>query len=184
MRLFWTKHRSSGDNPRAHGRPSGVDDNGPSRPFNDDDVTGLAGAVFDDEDWEEIDNLLSRDNQLGSSSQWGQSRTAVTSSLAELQASIGQQIVASRPVLDRLLDLWALVHRVDPLAARPLESLLSSLVARDLVSAQEVTDTCDEIEAALMAQRDRALDDAPGPVARRAPSKTTGTDVSSEDRAR
>ncbi len=123
MRLFWTTHQNSGDNPRASGRPTGVDGNGPSGPFNDDDVTVLLEAVFNDEDWDEIVNLLSRDNQLSSSSQWGQSKTAVTSSLAELRASIGQQIVALGPVLARLLDLWALVHRVDPLASRPLESV-------------------------------------------------------------
>jgi hypothetical protein len=184
MRLFWTKHRSPGDNPRAHGRSTSVDDNGPSRAFNDDNVTGLAGAVFDDEDWDQIDNLLSGDNELGSSCQWEQSRAAVTSSLAELKASVGAQVVPSGPVLDRLLDLWTLVHQVDPLAARPLEPLLSSLVARDLVSAQEVTDTWDEVEAALEAQRGRASDDAPGPVARRVPGKTTGTNVSSEEGAR
>ncbi len=60
-----------------------------------------------------------------------------------------------------------------------MESLLSSLVARDLVSAQEVTDTCDEIEAALEAHRPRALEDAPGHVARRVPRE--GTSVSSEE---
>jgi hypothetical protein len=125
MRLFWTTHQNSGDNPRAYGRPTGVDGNGPSGPFNDDDVTVLVEGVFNEEDWDEIVNLLWRDNQLGSSSQWGQSKTAVTSSLAELRASSGQQIVALGPVLARLLDLWALVHRVDPLATRPLESPLA-----------------------------------------------------------
>ena len=90
----------------------------------------------------------------------------------------------SGPVLDRLLDVWALVHQVNPQAAKPVESLLSSLVARDLVSAKEVTDTCDGIEAALEAQRGQALEGTPGQIARRVPSKPTGTSVSSEDGAR
>ena len=107
------------------------------------------------------------------------SSNAVTSSLAELRASIGQQIVPSGPILDRLLDVWALVHEVDRQAARPVESLLSSLVARDLVSAKEVTDTCDEIEAALEAHRPRVLEVAPGQIARRVPRE--GTSVSSEE---
>ena len=76
----------------------------------------------------------------------------------------------------------ALVHEVDRQAARPVESLLSSLVARDLVSAKEVTGTCDEIEAALEAHRPRALEVAPGQIARRVPRE--GTSVSSEEVAR
>ncbi len=150
MRLFWRKNRGPADNPRDHH-----------------DVT----ACFPDADWDRIDDFLSRQKPGDCTSYLKHSRN-VMSSLAELRASIGQQIVPSAAVLDRLLDVWALVHQVDPHAARPAESLLSSLVTRDLVSAKEVTDTCDEIEAALEAQRGRALEDAPGQIAHQVPGKT------------
>jgi hypothetical protein len=145
MRMLRRKNRGPGDKPRDHGHPSSVEVIARPRPSNDDDLT----SFFDDEDWDQINDLLSRHDQGDSPSHFESSNDGVTSSLAELRASLGGQIVASQPVLDRLLDVWALVHQVEPLAARPAESLISSLVARDLVSAKEVSDTCDEIEAAL-----------------------------------
>lgn len=160
MRLFWRKNRSPADNRRGHGRPL--------PPSDDHDVTGC----FQGEDWDQINDLLSRQKPGDCPSYWGSSRNPVTSSLAELRASIGQQIVPSAAVLDRLLDLCALVHEVDPSAARSLESLLFSLVTRDLASAKEVTHTCDEIEASLEAQRGRALEDAPWQIAHQVPGKT------------
>ena len=63
--------------------------------------------------------------------------------------------------------------------------ILGATVARarcGLVSAKEVTAVCDEIEAALEAHRPRALEDAPGRIARRVPRE--GTSVSSEEVAR
>lgn len=184
MRLFWRKNRDPADKRRRHGRPSSVDANGPSRP-SDDDVTACFQDVtgcFQDEDWDQINDLLSCQKPGDRPSYLESSSNAVTSSLAELRASIGQQIMPSGPILDRLLDVWALVHEVDRQAARPVESLLSSLVARDLVSAKEVTGTCDEIEAALEAHRPRVLEVAPGQIARRVPRE--GTSVSSEEVAR
>ena len=160
MRLFWRKNRGPADNRRGHGRPS--------PPSNDHDVTGC----FQDEDWDQINDLLSRQKPGDCPPYLGSPRHAVMVSLAGLRASIGQQIVPSEAVLDRLLDVWALVHQVDPHAARPVESLLSSLVARDSVSAKEVTDTCDEVEAALRAPRGRALEDAPRQIAHQVPGNT------------
>lgn len=145
MQVFRRKNRGPVDNPRDHRHPSRVEVIGRSRPSNDDDLI----SFFDDEDWDQIKDLLSPHNQGESPPHFERSNAEVTSSLAELRASLGGQVVAAGPVLDRLLDVWALVHQVEPLAARPAEFLISSLVTRDLVSAKEVTDTCDEIEAAL-----------------------------------
>ena len=128
MRLFWRENRGPADNPRGQRRPSTVDANGPTSSSNDHDVTGR----FQDEDWDQINDLLSRQTPGDCTSYLESSSNAVTSSLAELRASIGQQVVPSATVLDRLLDVWALVHQIDPQAARPVESLLSSLVSRDL----------------------------------------------------
>ena len=94
MRLFWRKNRGPADDPRRHGRPS--------PPSDDHDVTGC----FQDEDWDQINDLLSRQKPGDRPSYLESSRNAVTSSLAELRASIGQQIVPSAAVLDRLLDVW------------------------------------------------------------------------------
>ncbi len=101
MPLYWRKNRARGDKPRGHGRLSTVDGNGPSRPSND-DVTGC----LDDEDWDEIVDLLSCQKPGDSRLCLDGSGNRVTSSVAELRASIGQQIVPSGPVLDRLLDVW------------------------------------------------------------------------------
>ncbi len=145
MQVFGRRNRGRGDNPLVHGHLNSVEVIGLSRPSDDNDVI----SFFDDEDWDQVRDLLSRHSQGESSSQFKSSNDEVTSSLEELRASLDGQIVASRPVLDRLLDVWALVHQVEPLAAKPAESLISSLVTRDLVTAEEVNDTCDEIEAAL-----------------------------------
>jgi hypothetical protein len=51
----------------------------------------------------------------------------------------------------------------------------------DANSPKEVTDTCDEIEAALEAQRRRAPGDAPGQIAHQVPGNTTGKCICSEE---
>jgi hypothetical protein len=167
MRLFWRKERGTRDQARGPGRPNGVV-NCPSRPSGD---VG-PGGFLDDEDWGQIYDLLSSD----SGPSFERSRSAVASSLAELRASLHSQIMPSGPVLDRLLDIWALVHQVDPHAARPVECLLSSLVDRELVSAKEVSDTCEEVETALEGRPGRAAEDAHDQVPRQIPSK--GTSIS------
>ena len=145
----------------------------PSPPSNDHDVTGC----FQDEDWDQINDLLSRQKPGDCPSCLESSRTGdvVASGVTGVHRSANRAIRSSfGPVAGRV----GLAHQVDPHAARRVESLLL-LVARDLVSAKEVTDTCDEVEAALEAQRGRALEDAPGQIARRVPRDNTS--VSSEE---
>jgi hypothetical protein len=186
MRLFWRKSRGPGDKHARDAHPSSMVASHLSRPSTDVNVTGF----LDDDDWDRINDLLSCDERRCGSSYSESCNDGVTSSLAGLRRSIGQQILPSGPVLDRLLDVWEAVHRVQPLAAKPVEALLSSLVARDLVSAKEITDMCDEVEAGLEPQRDRAdIEARPGRaqegahphVAHPGPSTTIGTSTCSGD---
>ena len=185
MRLFWRKHRLPEGNSRGSVEAASFD--GSSKPCND---TGPTGAL-DNGDWDEITEFLSSDGPGSELSSLERSRNAVNSSLGELRASLRQEIVPSGPVLDRLLDVWGLVHQVEPFAAKPVEFLLTSLVARDFVSTKEVTEMCDRVEAALGTPTDRTnqeaqprrADEASRHVPCRLPSEATGRTTSSEEGA-
>ena len=70
--------------------------------------------LLGNEDWDEINDLLSRQKPGGSRFCLDASGNRVTSSVAELRLSIGQQIVPSGPVLDRLLTCRPSCTRLTP----------------------------------------------------------------------
>lgn len=55
----------------------------------------------------------------------------------------------ARSVINPLLDLWSAVHEVDPVAAIPVEDLLTALCSRHLVSSSELAVVCDDVRALL-----------------------------------
>ncbi len=58
-------------------------------------------------------------------------------------------ISASRPLND-LLVIWELATAIDPSVAAPVESLLTSLVGRELTTRDELRGAMDEVELALV----------------------------------
>jgi hypothetical protein len=125
-------------------------------------VTVDAGVDLKDEDWQQIDNLLDSDSPAEWPGPSEESISAVVLSLAELRTALDDEVLPAGPLMNRVIDVWDLAHQVGPEVAKPAESLLTSLVGRDLVSARDVTNTCDQIEATLAAIRNHAVGGAPG----------------------
>jgi hypothetical protein len=151
MQLFWRRHRDLEADARSRRAPPARGGTGrwPQAVDGDDAV---ADAAFYDWDWAEITDFLADQEPCGASPVPLEYWDAVASLLAELREPRDSQIMPAGPVMDRLLDLWSMVHQVGPEAARPVETVLSSLVGRDLVSYREVTEMCERVETALRAQ--------------------------------
>jgi hypothetical protein len=148
MQAFWKRHRDPEAEPRSRrSHPAGT--NLEKRRKLTSGEGGIAASAFDDQDWEQVDKLLANQEASAPVPVFQFSGSPLASSLAALRASLNTQILPAGPMTDRLLDVWALVHQVDPAAARPVESVLSSLVGRDLMSAREISQMCDQVEAAL-----------------------------------
>lgn len=60
--------------------------------------------------------------------------------------------VSATPLVNPLLDLWAVAVQIDAQVAMPVEIMLTTLIGRHLVSAAEVWEMCDAVEAALKLQ--------------------------------
>ncbi len=154
MPLFWMKNRGL----RWH--PSNPAFDGSPRPPSVDESCTPVRTALEERDWEQIDELLAgKSPPIVSNAKEGFSGTLVSSLRQLRDLSLTNQVLPAGSTLDALLDLWALVHEIDPRVAEPVESLLTTLVGRDLVSARELALTCDEIETALQAQVGLAADD-------------------------
>ena len=65
-------------------------------------------------------------------------------------------------MINPLLDLWSVASAVDHSAAAPIESLLSALVHRSVMTPAEVSTVVREVEVALALLTPRPLCGAPG----------------------
>lgn len=150
MRLFWRRDQDPVDNSRCRSQhPAHRGTRGPA-PAPIDENKPVADVAVSDRDWDEISSFLAGyEPRVAPSSAPAERLGMLASALAELRRSIDGQIMPAGPVIDRLLDFWGLVHLVEPELAKPVESLLSALVGRDMVSRREVAATCDLVEAAL-----------------------------------
>lgn len=184
MLEFWKRDRGSHDARRSRWHPSMVDVSGKVQPSGDDDVAPVGGEVLEDEDWRQINDLLASESPPARPCPSEQSIKAVVSLLAELRATLSNQVLPAGPVMNQLIDVWAAAHQLAPDVARPAESLLTSLVGRDLASAREISGTCDQIEAALMAIQAQANSEPVAGISGRAPRQPTGASISSEEAAR
>jgi hypothetical protein len=165
---FWRRRRSPEDDSRSRrDHPAGVGAKGVAR-LRTSDGPALEGVVFKDGDWDQIESFLRANSRPAGTTSGhpehfsGSPRACTASEIASslgtvqaLRASLSSRILPAGPVVDALLDVWTVVHQVDPEAAKPMESLLSSLARRDLASAREVKGVCDQVETALKAERDR-----------------------------
>jgi len=66
-----------------------------------------------------------------------------------LRASRTDGVLSASRTIDPLLELWSLAVAVDRAAARPIERLLSTLVARSVTTSDELCACVDQVEAAL-----------------------------------
>jgi hypothetical protein len=69
--------------------------------------------------------------------------------LAALRTSRGDGVLSAARTVDPLLDLWGLATAVDRAAARPIERLLGTLVARSVTTAGDLAACVDQVEATL-----------------------------------
>ena len=65
--------------------------------------------------------------------------------IEEFLAANTDVALPARKMIDPLLDLWSLTVRVDPLAAAPLESLMTAFVHRDLTTPKELAEALNEV---------------------------------------
>jgi hypothetical protein len=175
MPVFWRKKRGVQEGRRARWHPSEVEGAGSYQPH--------TAPVFEDADWDQVHDLLAGEDPPTGPCPSEKSINAATS-LCQLRASLTSQVLPAGRVMDRVLDVWAAAHEVAPGAATPAESLLTSLVGRDLVSAREVTDMCDRVEAALKANKRPAGGGAVAPIKGPVPCQPTGASISSKEGAR
>lgn len=111
--------------------------------------------MLDDDDWIRIEALLARANPAAPPDGLNESVVALRTALDGLRSAVGDQaVVGANPVINLLLDVWAAARDISPLASRPAEVLLSALVSRDVVSAEEVNAVCDETWVAVAGRRD------------------------------
>ena len=69
--------------------------------------------------------------------------------LDELRASYTAPMLSARHMIDPLLDVWGLAAAVDHSAAVPVETLLTALVHRSVVTPTELSSIAQEVEDAL-----------------------------------
>jgi hypothetical protein len=60
------------------------------------------------------------------------------------------QVIPARLVLNPLLDVWGAARDVELSAGRPIERLLTSLVDRNLATAEEILAAVDEVRLAVL----------------------------------
>jgi hypothetical protein len=183
MSAFWKRNRGVNDGHKSRWHPSMVDAAGNVQRSVEDRVVPRAGLALEDKDWQEIDDLLATERPPACASPSEQSITEVVSSLAGLRAMLNSQVLPAGRVMNRVIDVWAVAHQVGPEVARPAESLLTSLVGRDLVSAGEVIETCEQIEATLAPMKGEADAKAAAGVGGRSPSQPTKTSTGSREGA-
>lgn len=119
-------------------------------------VTPVKRVKLRKEDWNEIGDMLSKAPERVPA-------TAADARLAELERTLGElrsfthgeRIVGAGHARNWLLDLWSIAQQIDSSAARPTEVLLTRLVGRDVVNADEIYDVCTRTERAALAGRAR-----------------------------
>ena len=178
----WRDRSPRDDRCGRRDHPAGANRDGTARLSSGD--ASRVRVRFDYKDWERIKDLLaSGDLGLVSTSVQHPSGT-ISASLASLRSSLRSEILPAGPMTDTLLDVWALVHERDAIAARPVECLLSSLVGRDLVSAREVAEMCNQVEALVKAGPNPAEEIAGARVPAQSGAEPAGRGVSKEKGAR
>jgi hypothetical protein len=105
--------------------------------------------VFDEEDWIQIHELLADGHGTSAPRRAADPCDTVTKAVNELRTSLDGHVQGAGQITNLLLDIWDVARQIGPEAAGPVEALLRALVGRDLVSADKITITCDQIEAAL-----------------------------------
>ena len=183
MQPFWRRDRSpKRDCRERHDHPAGANRDGTARLSSRD--ASREGLCFDYKDWEGIKDLLASGEPGLVCTSGQQTSGRISASLASLRSSLGSEILPAGPMTDTLLDVWTVVHESDPAAARPVECLLSSLVGRDLVSAREVEEMCNQVEVVMKAGPDPAAEVVGGPGATPSGAETAGRRVFKDKRAR
>ncbi|MDE3205571.1 MAG: hypothetical protein KGQ66_15300 [Acidobacteriota bacterium] len=112
----------------------------------------MAGAtprtLLDDADWDQIEAFMSGDARGGPEPT---PSDFVIAAMEALEVAVGDlPAVTSTVATNRLLDLWDAARAFGPEVARPAADLLTSLVSRQLVSADEVKVVCAQTRVALM----------------------------------
>lgn len=112
----------------------------------------MAGAtprtLLDDADWDQIEAFMSGDARGGPEPT---PSDFVIAAMEALEVAVGDlPAVTSTVATNRLLDLWDAARAFGPEVARPAADLLTSLVSRQLVSADEVRVVCAQTRVALM----------------------------------
>lgn len=102
------------------------------------------------DDWREIDKLLSKGGSQVPPASSKEATIEAIRILRRVRGWITSQVLPAGLASDWMLDIWAAVHGVNPVAARPAEQMLVALVGRDLATADEIRTTCDEIEGCLL----------------------------------
>jgi hypothetical protein len=69
--------------------------------------------------------------------------------LEEFRSAHRCSVQSAQRAITPLLDVWALASEVDHMAARPVEILLTALVAREVVTADELSHCADEVDWAV-----------------------------------
>lgn len=101
-----------------------------------------ARTPLSDDDWLQISRLL---DGGASGPPADDIKARVASAVELLRSYVDGPVVGVSPVLNQLLDIWELAQNIDPRVARPAETLMSALVGREFVGADEVQSTCSEI---------------------------------------
>ena len=76
-------------------------------------------------------------------------RRDLREALVALRPSREGGVISARRMIDPLLDLWSLAAAVDRTIARPIEVLLRAAVERSVITAAEVSDCVEGVEANL-----------------------------------
>ena len=69
--------------------------------------------------------------------------------LGALQAYHADGVYSASRMINPLLDVWSLAEAVDRAPARPIERLLTALVARSVTTSAEISTCIDEVQVAL-----------------------------------
>jgi len=79
----------------------------------------------------------------------GEAVARLRQGLEEFRSAHRCSVQSAQRAITPLLDVWALASEVDHMAARPVEMLLTALVAREVVTADELSHCADEVDWAV-----------------------------------
>ena len=114
----------------------------------------LRSLVLTPTDWSQIGDMLSQGAAAVRPVETDERLMTLQRVISELRAFVtDQRTVGATYVRDWLLDVWSIAHSIDADVAQPAETLLTRLVGRDLVTADEIRETCEDTERAATAGR-------------------------------